>query len=367
MAKRRMGIVTVMLCLCLCLMPCSALAASTADASEPILTSNLCALSIVYRCDGTAFSKQTVKLYKIADVSADFQYTLAPSFAATGLVLNGIQTIGEWNVIRSTLEAHILANDILPMMVNVTDSLGQTGFSQLKPGLYLTSAVRASQGNVTYFFDSALIALPGLDADGLWQYGVTVTPKSEISKPQPSPGPGPSPEPKPEIALKVLKLWKNDDGRNRPQSIEAEIFRDSVSCQIVTLSEENHWSYSWSAKDDGARWTVVERNVPEGYTMTLEERGTTFLLTNTLRPETPPPEEPPAEEPPAEQPPAEEPQPEQPPAGDVPSEEADPEELPPAEGPETGDTPRILLFTVLMYVSGAALILLGITGKRKDV
>ena len=173
MAKRRMGIIAVMLCFCLCLMPCTAFAASTNDAKEAIITDRECSLTVSYRYDGNAFSDQSVKLYMIAEVSTEAQYTLAPSFAASGLILNGIQTTGEWNVIRSTLESYILANSIAPMQTDMTDETGEVCFVGLKPGLYLTSRVCATQGEVTCSFDSALVALPGLDANGYWQYQIS--------------------------------------------------------------------------------------------------------------------------------------------------------------------------------------------------
>jgi hypothetical protein len=172
------------------------------------------------------------------------------------------------------------------------------------------------QNDWIYAFDSALVALPGLGADGLWQYEVAVTSKSKAIPPA---------ETDEEIEFKVLKLWKGDNGRSdRPQSIEVEIFRDGVSYQTVILSEENHWTYSWNAADDGAIWKVVERNIPTGYTMTVEERETSFVLTNTRPPDKP----------------------------DI---------------PQTGDTTNIMLYFVLMNVSGIMLIILGIAGKRKRV
>ena len=129
---------------------------------------------------------------------------------------------------------------------------------------------------------------------------------------------------------------------DRPQSIEVEIFRDGVSYQTVTLSEGNIWSYAWTAENDGADWMVVERNLPVGYTVSVEAQGATFILTNTRLPDVPPVEDPPFD----------------PDTPDVPS---------PSDSPKTGDTPHILLYTVLMYVSGIILILLGITGKKKCV
>lgn len=315
MAKRRLGIIAFLLCLCLCLMPCAALAASTTDAKEPISTDKECSLTISYGYDGTAFPNQTVKLYKIADVSADFQYTLASPFAPSGLILNGIQTNGEWNVIRSTLEAYILANDTQPVASIVTNDAGNACFDSLKSGLYFASAVHVTQGDLNCVFASALIALPGLGANGLWQYQVAVSAKPEILPPIDSDE---------ETELKILKLWRGEEDQNtRPKNIEVEIFRDGTSYEVVILSEENHWSYSWMVKNDGADWKVVERNIPSGYTMTVEQRESTFIITNTY--------------------------PDQP--------------YPPS--PPTGDTSNILFYTILMYVSGSILIILGIAGKRK--
>ena len=316
MAKRRVAVIVFLLCLCLSWLPRYAQAASTADAKEPISPDKDCSLTIAYRYDGESFSNHPVKLYKIADVSADFQYSLTAPFANSGLILNGVQSVREWNVIRSTLETHILAYDVDADLTGVTDQDGQVCFQALKPGLYLAITEQVIQHDWIYAFDSALVALPGLGADGLWQYEVAVTSKSKAIPPA---------ETDEEIEFKVLKLWKGDKGRSdRPQSIEVEIFRDGVSYQTVILSEENHWTFSWFAKDDGATWKIVERNVPTGYTMMVEERETTFVLTNTWPPDKP----------------------------DI---------------PQTGDTTNIMLYFVLMNVSGIMLIILGIAGKRKRV
>ena len=317
MAKRRMGVIALLLCLFLWQIPLYAGAASTADAKEPIDTDRLCELTVGYGYDGTVFRNEKVMLYKIAEVSADFRYTLTPSLEETGLILNGVQTNGEWNVIRSTLEAYILANHIAPVAETTTNELGQAVFSQLMPGMYLVSGVKVPWNDSICAFGGALVALPGLETDGLWQYSVSVAAKPQILPPG---------KPDEEIKQKVLKLWKGDEGvGNRPQNIEVEIFRDGVSWKTVMLSEENQWTYGWIVPNDGASWHVVERNVPAGYTMTVEQREATFVVTNTRISENP--------------------------------------EIP--TPPQTGDTVHILLFTVLMYVSGAMLILLGLAGKRK--
>ena len=320
MINRKIGIVVFLLCLCFHLIPHQAMAASTSDAVEPIIPENECSLTISYCYAETAFSDIEVKLYRIAQVSADFKYTLTQPFEASGLILDGIRTAGEWNVIRSTLEAHILAYNIAPEFAAVTNEDGQVSFETLETGMYLAIVSQAEQDDLHYRFDSALIALPGLGPDGRWQYQVSVNAKGEVLPPV---------DPDEEVELKVLKLWRGDEGRTeRPKSIEVEIFRDGSSYKTVILSEENHWAYTWTAKDDGSSWTVVERNIPQGYTVTVEERQSTFVLTNTWTP-------------------------------------TDPDD--PGRPPQTGDTSNILLYVLLMVGSGSMLIILGITGKKSRV
>ncbi len=317
MINRKIRILVFLLCFCFALVPYQVMAASTTDAAEPITPEKECSLTVSYRYGQTAFFDVQVKLYRIAEVSADCQYTLTQNFAASGLTLNGIQTTGEWNVVRSTLEANILAYNIAPEYISVTNKDGQASFERLRTGMYLATVDQVEQDDLHYLFESALIALPTLGSDGHWQYQASVNAKAEGLPPV---------DPDEKAEFKVLKLWRGDEGRtDRPESIEIEIFCNGSSYRTVILSEENHWAYSWSVLDDGSRWTVVERNVPQGYTATVEERQSTFVLTNTRIPTDP----------------------------DI-----------PVKPPQTGDTTNIMLYALLMIFSGSMLILLGITGKK---
>lgn len=316
MAKRRIGIIAFALSICLLFMPCRALAASTADAKEPINPNKTGSLTLSYCGEGIAFSALPICLYKIADVSADSRYTLAPSFKNTHLILDGITSAGEWNVMCSTLEAYILANNVAADFNARTDAEGKATFDALKPGIYLAMTEDVVRNETTYVFQSSFIALPRLGEDGFWQYSVAATAKCKILPPI---------ETDEEIEFKVTKLWKGDSGTgNRPKSIEIEIFRNGKSYETVRLSDQNHWTYRWKATDDGSDWKVFERNVPAGYTMTVEGRETSFLVTNTFienHPNTP-------------------------------------------GSPDTGDASNIMLWFILMILSGCMLIISGITRKR---
>lgn len=374
MATRRLGITVFLFCMILSLMLCPVQAASP---EESIVTDRLCTLDVLYSCEGTPYAGVPVALYHIADVSSDFQYTLTPSFEGFKLTLNGIQSNSEWNKIRTSLEAYILSNRIEENREAVSDWTGKVKFESLTPGLYLVIPEGEVEiaGNRTCVFDSALVALPGLDEDDRWLYQVSVTAKPEILPPV---------KPNEIIEFQVLKLWKGDNRHeHRPKSVKIGIFRDGRLHETVVLSDENHWFYSWSAKDDGAKWMVVELEVPEGYGVTVERRDNTFIVTNTKLPDDPPgkppfdPPEKPTEKPtegptegPTEEPtekPTENPT-EKPTEGhpeEVPTEKP-PQKPPVTENPKTGDTSHILLYTLLMYGSGMVLVLLGLTGKRRS-
>ena len=310
MAKRTIGLLALLLCL-VGLLPLQALAASTEDAKEPIDPAAACSLTLSY-----GLPQVPVALYQIATVSADFQYT--PLDAFRDMTLNGIRSGAEWQQLRTTLLSRILADSVTPLAASVTEESGKVTLDDLTPGLYLATAEPAVLETGTYIFETALVALPGLGEDGLWVYDLTVAAKSEFLPPI---------EPDDTLEFKLLKLWKNDESwEDRPQSITVEIFRNRESVEVVTLSEENNWAYSWTAKDDGATWMVAERNVPAGYSVTVEQKDTTFVITNSHK--VPPP--------------------------DVPD-----------KPPKTGDSTPVLLYVVLMLLSGTALVALGLLGKRK--
>lgn len=315
MAARRMGIMGILLCFCLCLLPLSAAAVFTSDAAGPLNPEGKCLLTLSYRCDGKTITDLPIEIYRIADVSADAQYTLTAPFLASSLTLNGIQSAGEWDSVRTTLESYMIANAIEPNHTAVTDLSGQVHWDSLPTGLYFVASTAAQADGQQCVFDSALIALPGLETGGLWLYRVAATPKPQILPPV---------TPDEVQTLKILKLWKDKNHMShRPTHIEAEIFRDGILFESVILSEENHWSYSWTVPVDGARWTVVEQKIPKGYSVTVEKRGTTFVLTNTYIPK---------------------------------------DSL--KESPRTGDMSHVLLYTLLMCTSGLSLVLIGTRRKR---
>lgn len=329
MTKRRLVEICMLFCMCFLLLPCTISAVSTVNAAEPISLTTDCTLTAVYSYNNTAFSGISVSVYRIADVSEDCRYTYTDEFEACALPLNGMQSDSEWDSLRSTLEAYILVYKPEPYATAVTDDDGRAYFDKLEPGLYFIPSVQYSSGGNRYSFSCSLTALPGLDQkDGTWDYTIQVKPKPEVKTDEAE-----------KIPYKVIKLWK-DAGNEyaRPESITIDIYKDGELVNTVSLSEDTNWSYQWDAEDDGSVWTVMERNVPEGYVMTLGKHGGVFVITNVY---TETPDE---------------------------TEETDDETETGGggeESPQTGDTFHVGMYIAIMCVSGCMLILLGITGKRK--
>lgn len=109
--------------------------------------------------------------------------------------------------------------------------------------------------------------------------------------------------------------------------MEITICKDGVVQEKQTLSSANNWTYQWTAT--GSTWSVLERQVPEGYAVTVQRSGSSFFVTNT-RSSTPIPAPTPV----------------------------------PGNRPKTGDDMNVGLYAALMAASGLALLLGGVSRKR---
>ena len=88
------------------------------------------------------------------------------------------------------------------------------------------------------------------------------------------------------------------------------------------LQADNNWTYTWYVQgEDPGGWTVTERDVPQGYTVTLRQNGNVFSLINTCEGE--------------------------------------------SEPPQTGDTFSPLPWILLLCISGIMLVIFGIYGRRR--
>lgn len=287
-----------------------AMAANTADAREKIDTEAECSLSLTYMHADEEYPLEglMIDLYQVASVSEDFIYTLIDPFDDFQVEINRIQAQSEWDALTSTIESYVIADGLLPDERKVTTWDGIAYFTGLQPGMYFVKLNRELSEDTVYGFPSFLIAVPNLSVEGEWLYDVEALPK-------------PGARDDTYDSYQVVKYW-NDHGNqaSRGGSVIVDIYRNGELDDTVELSEENDWTYEWDSVDPDD-WTVVERNVPVGYSVTVETEENVFIITNT-------------------------------------------DTVSPTP-PQTGDS-DMTVWIVLMAVSGILLIVFGILGRRKQ-
>lgn len=303
MGRKITGVVLVIVFL-LSFMAFAAEAATFVDTEAPG------SLTLTYSYDSEAFPELPVRIYRVAEVSKYGDFTLTGAFAELPVEVNQVKTQEEWRKVASTLSSYVTSLAIPADREALTDEEGSVSFTQLPLGLYLVESVRAERENGYCQFDCFVISIPDLNDSDEWVYDVVAKPKSAFHEILPQ-----------QITYTVNKLWKDEGHAHlRPQNITLELYRNGELVETVTLSGDNHWTYSWTAIDDGSVWQVMEANVPDGYTVTLEQQDTYFFVTNSYDVPTPP--------------------------------------------PQTGDISGIHIYLVIMGVAGAGLVVLGLTARK---
>ncbi len=288
----------------------SAYAASTTDAAEKVELRTDCSLNITYSGSGVDFAGQNIRLWHIADITAKEQYALVGAFADYPVEITGTSSQSEWNEMTVTLNSYILADGISPDRTAATDANGNVTFEDLTAGMYLVGSLRTQANCRHYVFESFMVAVPGVGEDGKWLYNVSAKPK--MGEDAPSKG---------DVTYKAVKMWK-DNGKDRPDSVSIEVYKDGELQHTAELCSENNWTYSWTTVDDGSVWSVKEKEVPEGYTVGIQQNGDTFSIINSgHRP------------------------------GDDPS--------------KTGDTADMTLWLALAAACGALIVLFGVLQRKK--
>ena len=104
----------IILTVCLLLIPYTVYALSTDQAKEPVDPDAPCTLTLTYASSEAALPPLTVEVYRVAEVSPDFRYTLTEAFGDSGLILSGLLSQSEWNTLRTTLDSYVASNVVSP-------------------------------------------------------------------------------------------------------------------------------------------------------------------------------------------------------------------------------------------------------------
>ena len=257
------------------------LAAPAAQAVSVVENDRDGSLTVSFTSGEPSLPQVEFQLFRVADISADARFTLAGDFAGYPVAVNGPDSAG-WRALAQTLAVYAARDGLDPHAVRLTDGGGDAVFSPLEPGLYLVTNEQ-HVGDTLYTFQPFLVSLPAADEEsGGWLYEVQAVGKFsllDLSVPEP-------------VSRSVRKVWQDDDS-HRPASVEVQLLQNGAVCDTVTLSEANRWSHTWDGLDPAARWQIAEKQTAPGYTVTTEQSGDLFVVTNTApTPRTPEGDEP---------------------------------------------------------------------------
>lgn len=144
-----------------------------------------------------------------------------------------------------------------------TDKNGNLKFDNVPYGVYCTVSGKLSSGNKIYSVVPVLLIVNGDTSVELKMNVETITQKDKDEK----------------VSVSVNKKWElGKDGKTSPVTIA--LLRDNNTVDTVVLSDKNNWKYTWIDLDAGSLYTVIERDVPEGFLAELSVKGNSFTVTN---------------------------------------------------------------------------------------
>lgn len=231
-------------------------------------------LTVSYQDGNTPLAGAGFSIYLVATADESGELTTTDAFKQFNVDIRG-KNDEAWKALASTLEGYVLRDDIAPTDSGKTNAEGYLYFptgGRLTPGLYLVLGQRHIQNGRRYDHMPFMVMLPTQDTQtGDWLYEVIVDPKHESSEVPDTPS---------AVTRKVLKVWDDEAGSDRPAEVVVQLLCDGEVYDTVTLNAENNWRYTWSELDDSYTWTVVEEEC-KGYTVSVERDGITFVVTNT--------------------------------------------------------------------------------------
>ena len=204
-------------------------------------------MNLVVNCPA---SNMQVSLYRVADVN----YNLVDSFSRYSIDLKQ-----DVQGAANALENRILMDGIEADASKSSDSSYKASFTGLESGIYLVVGKEVLQDGVFYMPQVSLVSLSG---------DLSVDLKYEMSD-KPS-------------RIHVLKVWKRDNKKSRPKSIEVCLLRsDGIVVDKVVLNSDNQWSNTWENLSTSYTYRVMETSVPSGYKESCTREKDTIVLTNT--------------------------------------------------------------------------------------
>lgn len=207
----------------------------------------------------TQISGAELSLYYVATVKLNnknnLSYTFTDAFEDCGATLND-------PALSVKLDAFVKDYSISAKKL-VTDAHGNAAFTNLPLGLYFVKQTNTVAGYASC--TSFLVTVPNNSADS-YVYDVNASPKTDVEK---------------LTAITIKKVWNTDASTKAADSVTVQLLRGGVVVETATLSDQNNWQVTYTDMPESDVYSIVEVNVPKGFTATYSQNGYVFTVTNS--------------------------------------------------------------------------------------
>ena len=207
----------------------------------------------------TPISGAELSLYHVATVGLNSEDNLSYRFT------NAFQDCGcalDDPALSVNLDAFVMSHSVSAEKL-VTDANGNATFADLPLGLYFAKQTGAVEGYAPC--KSFLATVPAQNADG-YAYDVNASPKTDIAR---------------LTAITIQKVWNTDASAKAADSVTVQLLREGVVVETATLSDQNNWQVTYADMPESDAYSIVETDIPKGFTATYSQSGYVFTVTNT--------------------------------------------------------------------------------------
>lgn len=207
----------------------------------------------------TPITGAELSLYYVATVRLNnknnLSYTFSNTFEDCGCALDDPS-------LSTKLDTFVKDNSVSAAKL-VTDAHGNVTFPNLPLGLYFVKQTNTVAGYAPC--TSFLVTVPNESADG-YVYDLNASPKTDIAK---------------LTDITIRKKWNTDASAKAADSVTVQLLKDGVAVKTATLGAQNKWQVTYTDMPESDAYSIVEVDVPKGFTATYSQSGYVFTVTNT--------------------------------------------------------------------------------------
>ena len=136
-------------------------------------------------------------------------------------------------------------------------------FADLPLGLYLVKQTGEVAG---YALCTAFLVSVPHEEEGTYTYDVKAFPKIDVEK---------------LTSITIKKVWNTDASAEKTDKVMVQLLLHGSVIETATLREDNQWQVTYENLPESDGYSIVETNIPRGFTATYMQSGNVYTVTNS--------------------------------------------------------------------------------------